>query len=380
MLTKFSQTITFSFFASLLGSCREKAAPPVAGPPRVVVSVVEQRDVPILREWIGRLDGSVNVEIRARTSGYIDKIEFKEGQLVKKGDLLLKIDSRPLEAALAQAKAEVAKFVASGDKAEADELRLKPLVASRAVSQQDFDNAVQANLAAKASLEAAKAMELIAQLNLEYATITSPIDGIVGRTDFSPGDFLAAGSTGLAVTKVSTVNPIKLIFAASETEYLGSAGKLGELNTKPEAERQKNARAELIRADGKVNEGKGWFVAVDREVDANTGTMRVSCHFPNPGNLLRPGQYARIRIPVSEEGKGAVVVKQRSIVDLQGKNFVWVVDDASKATQRTVTVGAQVGSDVIISAGLKAGERIVTEGVQKIREGIVVAPTEPVKL
>jgi membrane fusion protein (multidrug efflux system) len=331
------------------------------------------------REWIGRLDGSTNVEIRARVSGYIERIDFLEGHLVKKGDLLLRIDTRPLDASLAQARAEVAKAVATQEKADIDEKRLKPLLASKAVSQQDYDNAVQFNLAAKAGLEAARAVEQQAKLNLEYATITSPLDGIVGRTDFNVGDFLSAGSAGAPVTTVSTVDPIKLIFSASEKDYLNAADRIEKMLRMPEAERQKEARSELIRADGKMHEQKGWFVAADREVDAKTGTIRISSYFPNPGNVLRPGQYARVRIPADEKGKGLIVIPQRAVVELQGKSFVWVADAANKVTQRPVVPGVLVGSDSVIEEGLQAGERIVTEGVQKLREGMTVTPVEPAK-
>lgn len=359
--------------------CGPKPTAQQGAPPQVVVAAVEQRDVPIVREWIGRLDGSANVDVRARVAGYIDKIEFKEGRLVKAGDVLLKIDQRPLDAQLAQAKAEVSKAIASQGRAEADEQRQTQLFKNKVASQQDYDHAVQNNLAAKAAVEAARAAEKQSQLDVEYATIASPIEGIVGRTDFSVGDYVAAGTGGAAVTTVSTVNPIKFVFAASEKEYLEAADKIEKALAVSEEDRQhKFAKIELIRADGKLHPEKGWFVATDREVDAKTGTIRVSLHFPNPGNILRPGQYARIRIPVEDKGKGVVVIPQRAVVELQGKTFVWVVDSANKVTQRAVTAGDRTGSDWIITDGLKPGEKIVVDGIQKIREGAVVSP-QPAK-
>lgn len=367
------QTFPFILIALLLGGCHDKPAQQLP-PPQVVVATVEQRDVAIVREWIARLDGSTNVDIRARVSGYIDRIEFKEGQFVKKGDLLLRIDPRQYEAALAQAKAERARAIAAQGKTEADERRQTQLLQNKVASQQDYDNAVQANLAAKASVEAGRAAEEQAQLNLEYATIVAPIDGIIGRTDFSIGDYVPSGAGGAPVTTISTVDPIKVVFAASEKDYLANAARIKEVLAMSEEERRRTGKGELIRADGKLHEEKGWFVAADREVDAKTGTLRITTYFANPGNLLRPGQYARVRLASEEEGKGAVVVPQRAVAELQGKNFVWVVDAANKVSQRPVTTGARVGSDWVIADGLKAGERIVTDGLQKVRDGVVVAP------
>ncbi len=375
-----AQVLFAAVLVASLAGCREKSPPVKPGPPQVVIATAEKRDVPIVREWIGRLDGSANVDIRARVSGYIDKLDFKEGQVVKKGEMLLRIDPRPLDAALAQAKAEVAQAVANQGKTEADERRQTQLLQNKIASQQDYDNAVQANLAAKAVVEAARAAEKQAALNVEYATITSPIDGIVGRTDLAIGDYVAAGSGGAPITTVSTVDPIKFVFGASEKEYLEAAEKIKEALATPEAERrEKMCRAQLVRADGKLHEPKGWFVAADREVDPKTGTIRITVHFPNPGNILRPGQYGRILLRDEERGKDAVVVPQRAVVELQGSTFVWILDAANKVSQRGVTAGARVGSDWVIESGLQAGERIVTDGLQKIRDGAVVEPVAPAK-
>jgi len=363
--------------AGLLAACDTKPAAQQLPPPQVVAATVEQRDVPVMREWIGRLDGSTNVDIRARVSGYIDKLEFKEGQLVKMGDLLLRIDPRPLDAALAQAKAEVARAVASQGKTDADEKRQTQLFNNKIASQQDYDNAVQTNLAAKAAVEAARAAEKQAQLNLDYATIASPIDGIIGRTDFGVGDYVAAGTGGAPVTTVSAVDPIKLVFALSEKEYLDAAERIKAGLEAPEAERREKARGELIRADGKLHPEKGWFVAADREVDAKTGTIRITSHFPNPGNILRPGQYARIRLPSPEDGKGAVVIPQRAVVELQGRQFVWVLNANNTTSMRAVAAGARVGGDWVIKEGLQPGERIVVDGILKVREGAPVSPIAP---
>jgi membrane fusion protein, multidrug efflux system len=363
---------SFIAAAAALGGCNQSVAPPAPGPPQVVVATVEQRDVPITDEWIGTLDGSANVDIRARVQGYIQEIAFKEGSVVKEGDLLLRIDPRPYQAALEQAKAELGQAIAGQQKAEQDEQRQTDLFNKKIASQQDYNNAVQANLAAKAQVEAARAALDQAQLNLDFATINSPLTGIVGRTDLSVGDYVAAGSTGSPVTTVSTVDPIKLVFSVSEKKYLEAADRIAALLAKPLDQRQETG--ELIRADGKVHPFKGRFLAADRQVDPKTGTIRISAIFPNPGNILRPGQYARLRLTV-EQRKDAILIPQRAVVELQGRNFVWVVDEANKTAPRSVTVGPRIGSDWVIESGLKPGERIVVEGLQKVRDGALVQPS-----
>src|ERR1700726_2013776 len=351
--------------ALVISGCKQEKAPPsaAANPPEVVVAAVEQRDVPIVREWIGQLDGSENVDVRARVQGYIQEIAFKEGTVVKPGDLLLRIDPRPFEAAVAQEEANLAQATATREKTELDEERQNQLFERKVNSQQDYDNAVKANLGAKAGVEAARAALEQANLNLAFATITSSIAGIVGHTDFSVGDYLAAGSAGTPVTTVSTVDPIKIVFALSEKEYLSAAERLATMLAQPLDQRE--AIGVLIRADGKVHPYKGRFLAADRQVDPKTGTIRISAIFPNPGNILRPGQYARVRVKI-EERDGALLIPQRAVLELQGRNFVWLVDDANKVSQRKVTVGARFGSDWLIEDGLKPGERIVVEGLQKI--------------
>lgn len=357
---------------ALIGCERQKAPPQALAAPQVVVATVERRDVPIIREWIGSLDGSANVEVRARVQGYVQEIAFHEGTIVKTGDLLLRLDPRPLEAALAQAKAEHAKALAAQKKADLDEQRQAQLFSRKVNSQQDYDNAVQANLAAKAEVQADAAAVKQAELNLSYATITSPIEGIVGRTDFTIGDLVGAGGAGTPVTTISTVDPIKLVFSVSEKDYLEASERISAMLATPLEQRPANT--ELIRADGKVNPQKGRFLAADRAVDVKTGTIRISAIFPNPGNLLRPGQYARVRLQVAER-VGAVLIPQRAVQELQGKNFVWVVDDANKVSQRSITVGPRLGSDWLIEEGLNPGERIVVEGLQKVRQGAPVQPS-----
>jgi membrane fusion protein (multidrug efflux system) len=356
-----------------LSSCKQSQSTVAPPAPEVIVQEAKGEHVALTREWIGRLEGSTNVDIRARTSGYIDQLDFQEGRLVKVGDVLLRIDPRPLEAALAQADAELAKSVATQGKTEADEKRQRQLFESKSASEQDYVNALQANLASKASIAAHRAAQLQAKLNLEYATITSPVVGIVGHTDLSAGDFVAAGSSGAAVMRVSTVDPIDLYFSLGEKEYLQGAENLSRLMEKAEADRPR--KAELIRADGALHPEKGWFVAIDRGVDADTGTIRITIRFPNPGNILRPGQFARARFVIAEH-ENAIVVPQRAVSELQGRSFVWVVDAEEKARQRPVTVLAYQGSGAVIGSGLAMGERFIVEGLQKVAEGRLVRPVK----
>jgi RND family efflux transporter MFP subunit len=353
--------------------CNEKkeaaAAPP---PPPVIVAAVEPRNVPIVDEWIGRLDGSDNVDVRARVQGYVQEIAYNEGTVVNEGDVLLRLDPRPYEAELAQAQAKLAEAQANQEKTDQEEQRQTDLFNKKVTSDRDYRNAVQANSAAKATVDASQAAVDQAELNLEYATIKSPIKGIVGRRTFTVGNFVPAGSGGTEITKISTVDPIELRFGFSEKEYLEWAEDISALLAKPLEQRDEDF--ELIRADGKVHPYKGRLFAADRAVDPNTGTIWITAIFPNPGNILRPGQFARVRLKV-EERTGALAVLQRAVVEMQGKNFVWVVDDANKASMRSVTVGPRIGSDWIIDNGLKAGDRVVVEGLQMLTEGGSVQPT-----
>jgi membrane fusion protein (multidrug efflux system) len=359
--------------AVLLSGCNEKKEATVTPPPPpVILAAVEPQNVPIFDEWIGRLDGSANVDVRARAQGYVREIAFNEGTVVNAGDVLLRIDPRQYEAALAQAQAELAQSEANQQKTDQEERRQTDLFNKKIASDQDYRNAVQANLAAKATVDASHAAVDQAELNLEFATIKSPIKGIVGRTSFTVGNFVAAGGGGAEITTISTVDPIELRFGVSEKEYLAWSEEISDLLAKPLEQRDEDF--ELIRADGKVHPYKGRLLAADRAVDPKTGTIRITAIFPNPGNILRPGQYARVRLKM-EERTGALLVAQRAVVEMQGKNFVWVVDDTNKASMRSVTVGPRIGSEWLIDTGLKSGDRIVVEGLQMLSEGGLVKPT-----
>jgi membrane fusion protein, multidrug efflux system len=345
--------------------------------------VVEQKDVPIYGEWIATLDGMVNAEIRAQVTGYLLRQVYLEGSFVRKGQLLFELDPRPFQAALEQAKGQLAQAQAQALQAEAnqgrtelDVARYTPLAKEKAISSQELDNALQANLAAKAQVEAAraavvaaKAMVDTAALNLSFTRIRSAIDGIAGLARGQVGDLVSAGSTIL--TTVSTVDPVKAYFTVTEQEYLKYVR-----DNPTEKQRQATARElklELVLADGTVYPHTGQFYVADREVNVQTGSIRLAGLFANPGNILRPGQYGRIRT-VTEVRKGALLVPQRAVTELQGSYQVAVVGNGNKVGIRQVKVGERSGSSWIVEGGLKPGERVVAEGIQKVRPGVVVTP------
>jgi membrane fusion protein (multidrug efflux system) len=381
----------FFVIASVAGCEKgEKAGPP--GPPVVEVVEVIQKDVPIFFEWVGTMDGFVNATIRAQVTGYLIKQNYRDGDLVKKGQVLFEIDPRTFEAALDQAKGALdqAKGILEQSKAgvqvqealwttaKANLARVKPLAEQNAVSQKDLDDATgmeqstrssvlaaQASVvAAQASVAAAQAAVEKARLDLEFTKIMSPIDGIAGIAKAQIGNLVGPGSTE-ELTTVSTVDPIKVYASISEQEYLKAAEKQS-------AQREKMP-LELVLADGSVYPRKGEFAFADRQVDVRTGTIRVATIFPNPNNMLRPGQFARIRAEI-EIKKGALVIPQRSVTELQGKYLVAVVGPENKVSVKQVKAGARFGQLWVIEQGLQAGEKVVAEGTQKVRDGMVVSP------
>jgi len=361
-----------SIYLLLLGvGCEEKKqAPAAAQPPEVEVVQVIQQNVPIYSEWIGTTDGLVNAKIRAQVSGYLLKQSYKEGTTVKKGDLLFEIDPRPFKAALDQAVAQLSIAKARRGKTELDVKRYTPLAKESAISQQELDDAVQANLAAKAGVQSAEAAVEQAKLNLDFTRIVSPIDGIAGTAIVQIGDLVGPSSTS-ELTTVSTVNPIKVNFPISEREYLDA------VQSRERAGRRQSTAVdmpiELILADGSVFPQQGKFSFADRQVDVKTGTIRVAALFTNPGDILRPGQFARVRA-LTETKQNALLVPQRAVTELQGGFQVAVVGTDNKVTIRNVKAAERVGSLWVIDEGLKPGDRIVMEGVQKVREGQLVNP------
>ena len=380
--------------------------------PEVEVVQVTQQDVPITSEWIGTLEGMVNATIKAQVTGYLRKQRYTEGAFVTQGQVLFEIDPRPFQAALDQAKGEQAKAQgqlvqanaqlmqanaqlaqaeANQGKTQLDVDRYIPLAKAQAITTQDLDNAVQNNLAAKAQVaaakagievakaaivaakavvEAAKAVVATATLNLGFTTILSPIDGIAAIATAQVGDLVGPNSGTL--TTVSTLDPIKVYFTASEQAYLNFVRR----NPTPAEQlaAQKRLELELVLADGTTYPHKGTFYIADREVNVQTGSIRLAGLFPNPGNILRPGQYGRVRA-VTRRQEGALLVPQRAVTELQGRYQVAVVDSENKINIRTVKVGERVGTMWVIDEGLHPGERVVVEGLQKVRPGMVVHPT-----
>src|SRR6266851_2520230 len=364
--------------------CGEKNAQ--AGKPGAVdvqVVQVEQKDIPIYGEWIGTLDGLVNADVKAQVTGYLLKQGYVEGSFVRKGQLLFQIDPRPFEAALDQAKAQLVQAQAQLANAEATQLQAElnvnkyaPLVKEQAATQQDLDNAVQTNVAAKATvlntkaaIQAAEAAVKTAQINLDFTRLIAPIDGIAGQAQLQVGALVNTSSS--AITTVSTVDPIKVFFTVSEQEYLAFNRLYPTEATRQSQE--KRMPLELILADGTTYAKKGKVSFADRAVNQNTGAIRIAGLFDNPGNILRPGQYARIRAATTIR-QGALLVPQRSVSELQGNYQVAVVDSDNKVSIETVTVGERVGPMWVVEDGLKPGDRVVAEGVQKVRPGAQVNP------
>ena len=355
--------------ALILAACGKKEAAK-APPPEVYVAPVVAKDVPVPLELVGQTKGSQDVEIRARVEGYLDSVKFTEGTFVTKGTPLYQIDPKPFESAVAQAKAQVASWNARVSQTQTEEARLKPLAEQQAVSRRDYDNAVAARDAAIAQLEAAKANLDKAQLDLGYTSITAPIDGIVGTTKVKAGNLVGRGESTL-LTTVSNVNPILFRAGISEAEYLRVAKRVQEGGPKAG-----NAEVTLILADGTVLPEKGRIEAVEREVDSTTGTLAVQFTFPNPGRLVRPGQYGRARL-VIETKAGALLVPQRAVQELQNLYSVATVGSDGKIAFKSVKVGPRVDSLWVIEEGLKSGETVVVEGLQRVREGMTVT-TKPV--
>ncbi len=398
---------------TLLATGCSKSKPPAQAMAITNVEVVEveQKDAPVYSEWIGTLDGMVNAEIKTQVSGYLLKQHYTEGAFVRKGQLLFEIDQRPFQAVLDQAKgklaeaegqlaqangqllqaqAQVAQSEADQGKAQLDVNRYAPLVKEKAVTDQEMDNAVQANLAAKAKVEAskagvetarafivaakaaiesAKAGVSTAQLNLNFTRIISPIDGIAGQAQAQVGNLVSAA--GPSLTTVSTVDPIKVYFTPSEQEYLNYTRRNPTQSAREEARRR--LELQLVLVDGTTYPQTGKFYMVDRQVDPKTGAIRLAGIFPNPGNVLRPGQYGRVRTVTSLK-QGALMVPQRAVTELQGRYQVAVVGSDNKVSIRQVKVAERIDALWIIEEGLQAGEKVVAEGTQKVRPDTIVNP------
>jgi membrane fusion protein, multidrug efflux system len=371
------------FAVAVPAGCGSMALPP-AGPPDVEVVQVVQKDVPITKDWVATLDGLVNANIRAQVAGLLVKQNYTNGAFVPKGTPLFSIDPRPFQASLDaatgnfnQAQADLQVANAKLGKTELDVTRYRPLVKTGAISQQEMDDAVQADIAAKAQVEAATAAISSSQaalenakINLGFTKIVAPIDGMAGIATAQVGDFV--GPQSGVLTTISTVNPILANFTASEQEYLNAVGDISRKGlTEDQALRKLVWHLRLT--NGTAYPETGQFYALDRQIDIKTGTILVQVQFPNPGNILRPGGFGSIST-VARIESGALLVPQRSVSELQGGFMVAVVGSDNKVHIKAVQVGSKVGDMWIVTQGLQAGERVVAEGVQKVQDGTVVNP------
>ncbi len=353
-----------------LTGCKGKPHATAPPPPLVEVAIVTQADVPLYHEWIGVLDGLVNAHIRAQITGYLVSQNYREGDPIKKGDLLFEIDRRPFQAALDQAKGQLAQAEARRGKTALDVKRYAPLVKDKAISQEEYDDAVQANLEAEAAVMSAKAQVEQADLNLGFTRITSPIEGIASIANGQIGDLV--GPTTGELTTVSTVDPIKAYYNVTEQAYINFT-KLFATESDRYA-RLGQLEIELILADGAAYPLKGKIYAADRQISPTTGALRIAALFPNPNFALRPGEFGRVRVKI-DLATGALLVPQRAVMELQGSYQVAVVEADNKVHIQPVRVGERSGTQWIIQEGLKPGQRIVVEGIQKVREGSVVNTT-----
>ena len=360
--------ILFIISVLALAGCSRSQAAFRMPDPEVLVAPPVQQEVSIHNEWVATTDGYVNAEIRPQVSGYIIKQNYKEGAVVRKGQVLFEIDPRPFQAALDGAKGQLAQAEAQLHKYTNDVERDTPLVAQKAVPKEKLDNEVQAKLAAQAAVAAAKAAVERAELDLGWTKVTSLVDGVAGIAEVQMGNLVAPQ---VRLTSVSQVDPIKLVFPVSEQEYL----RAKKLSSNAQPLNLFDSSPELILADGTVYPRKGRILLTDRQVDSNTGTIRLVAAFPNPGNVLRPGQYGRVRIQTSVR-KNALLVPQSAVAELQGGYQVALVGGDRKATIRPVKAGEKVGKMWVIEEGLNPGDQVIVEGWQKLKEGTVVVPKQ----
>jgi membrane fusion protein (multidrug efflux system) len=352
----------------LAGCQEEKKAVAPPPPPEVEVAEVVQKDVPLYQEWVASMDGLVNATILAQVQGYLIKQNYKEGDHIKKGALLFEIDPRPFQAAVDEARASQAKYQAVLESAQKNLKRILPLAAANAVSQRDKDNAEASVQSGEAQVLGAQAQVRKAELDLSFTRILSPIDGIAGAASAQLGD-LVGTPQARTLTTVSTVNPIKVYVPISEREYLQAI----ERSTPETKAGTGKMDFDLILAAGSTWPKKGTFAFADRQVDPQTGTIKVAILFPNPDNILRPGQYAKVRALMGTE-KGAILVPQRAVGELQGSYQVAVVAADNTVQIRGVKVGERIGNLWVIQEGLKPGDRVVAEGTQKVGNGVKVTP------
>ena len=370
-LMKHRWFLSLALCAPLAGCSKE--APPPPPPPAVEVVTVKQEDVPVYVEAIGQTLGSVEIDIRARVEGFLESIDFASGTYVKAGDLLFTIDPKPFEASLARAKGDLAAAESQHVRAANDVIRYKPLVEQNAISQQEYDNAVALERSTSAAVDAARAQQQGAEYDLSYTKVTSPIAGLVGDALVDVGSLVGRGQNTL-LTTVSAIDPIQVKFSISESDYLRFAKRNVERGQDPN-EKQQSLPFQLVLSDGSTHPYPGRLDFANNVVDPGTGTLLLQATFPNPDRVVRPGQYGRVRAAV-EQHPGALLVPQRAVRELQATFSVAVVDPDGKATFRTVKPGARIGKLWVIESGLAPGDKVVVEGLQKVKDGQPVAATE----
>jgi membrane fusion protein, multidrug efflux system len=368
MKSKLSVALCVLLTVALVG-CSEPA-PPAQPPIDVKVASVLQKDVPIYIEAVGQTRGSTEIEVRARVEGYLQSVEYREGSAVQQGDLLYTIDPQPLEAELARVRGVLAQAEADHARARQDVDRYAPLVEKNAISRQDYETAVAIERAASAQVAAARASARAAEINLGYTKVVAPESGLAGKTEVYPGTLVGRGESTL-LTRISQIANIHVRFTIPEQDYLYYARRRQERQSQGVADA--DLPFELILGDGSVHPHSGTLVFIDRNVDPATGSILLEAAFPNPGEIVRPGQFARVRVAV-EQKRGALLVPQRAITEMQGLYNVAVVTSDDTVEIRSVTPAQRIGSLWIVESGLAPGERIVVEGVQKVRPGTKVAP------
>ena len=366
-------TLVFCLFL-LLPACQNKeeaAAPPP--PPAIPVVVTQTQDVPLYMEFVGQVYGLKDIAIRARVEGFLESMHFEEGSLVKEGQLLYTLESQPFEEVVANHMSQVAEAQTMLAKASSDLGRIKPLAELKAVSQSDLDGAVARYEAAQASVDAAEANLRAAQIQLGYTKIYSPINGIIGKTKAKEGDFVGREPNPVILNVVSEIDTILVEFFLTENQYLQAARRYLDKTADGRAPEDKRAILELILSDGTLYPEKGQVDFIDREVDPTTGAILLQASFPSPQGLLRPGQFAKVKVRV-ETVKDGILIPQRCVSELQGQFSVYVVGRDNTVKLRGLTLGPAVGRDFLVREGLKAGEQVVYEGLQMVRDGAVVKP------
>lgn len=376
MKTTFPAIVLLPATLVAFSSCRKKtAAPPAAPPPAVIVDVVTQDDVPVVVENVAQTEAAATVEIRARVQGFLTEAPFREGTIVSKGDLLFQIDPLPFDAAVKRAEAAVEKAKATRDKAAADVARLDPLARDKAVSQQNLDDALAAKQVAEADLLAADAALTTSKLDLGYTQMRAPFDGLIGAREVDVGNYVGSTADTLLLATISTTDPMRAVFHIPETAYLRYQKRF--FGDQAAADRHgAMLDFELLLGDDTVYVHKGKFDFADRTLDPKAGTLKLVVTFPNPENLLRPGQFCRVRV-VPEMALGAVLVPQRAVVTTQSAQAVFTVDAENKVNQRPIETTGRYEDRFIVAKGLAKGERVVVEGIQKVRPGMTVNPMAP---